>query len=115
MTGFIAQKLLHWGPTYEIWKGDRLAAVVKKSVFKLLRCEFTVDVPGPGDMPIVAQIPIHLPGGRVVESICVLTASHDLLMYDLATGNPETIFTGGQILRKIAGPQARKPVCGDGA
>lgn len=47
---FISQKLLSWGPTYEIWKGDRLAAVVKKSVFTLFRCEFTVDVPGPDDL-----------------------------------------------------------------
>lgn len=47
---FIAQKLLSWGPTYEIWKGNRLAAVVKKSVFTLFRCEFTVDVPGPDDL-----------------------------------------------------------------
>lgn len=47
---FISQKLLSWGPTYEIWKGNRIAAVVKKSVFTLFRCEFTVDVPGPDDL-----------------------------------------------------------------
>jgi uncharacterized protein YxjI len=47
---FISQKLLSWGPTYEIWKGDRLAAVIKKKVFTLFRCEFTVDVPGPDDL-----------------------------------------------------------------
>jgi uncharacterized protein YxjI len=46
----IDQKLLSWGPTYEIWKGRRLAAVVKKSLFTVLRCEFTVDVPGPDDL-----------------------------------------------------------------
>ena len=46
----IDQKLLSWGPTYEIWKGNTLAAVVKKSVFTLFRCEFTVDVPGPDDL-----------------------------------------------------------------
>src|SRR4029079_3637538 len=47
----IYQKLLSWGPTYEIWKGSRLAAVVKKSIFTLVRCRFTVDVPGPDDPP----------------------------------------------------------------
>jgi uncharacterized protein YxjI len=46
----IDQKLLSWGPTYEIWKDRTLAAVVKKSVFTLFRCEFTVDVPGPDDL-----------------------------------------------------------------
>ncbi|HLF93189.1 MAG TPA: LURP-one-related family protein, partial [Planctomycetota bacterium] len=47
---FIAQRLLSWGPTYEITRGGRLVAVVKKSVFTLFRCEFTVDVPGPDDL-----------------------------------------------------------------
>ena len=45
---FIDQKLLSWGPTYEIWKDDRLAAVIKKKVFTLFRCQFTVDVPDAG-------------------------------------------------------------------
>jgi uncharacterized protein YxjI len=47
---FISQKLLSWGPTYEITRGGELAAVVKKSVFTFLRCEFSVDVPGPDDL-----------------------------------------------------------------
>ena len=47
---FIRQKLLSWGPTYEIERGGRLLAVVKKKLFTLLRCRFTVDVPGPDDL-----------------------------------------------------------------
>jgi len=47
---FIRQKLLAWGPTYEITSGDKLVAVVKKKLFTLLRCRFTVDVPGPDDL-----------------------------------------------------------------
>jgi uncharacterized protein YxjI len=47
---FIRQKLLAWGPTYEIEVHDRLVAVVKKKLFTLLRCKFTVDVPGPDDL-----------------------------------------------------------------
>jgi uncharacterized protein YxjI len=47
---FIAQKLLAWGPTYEIYRGGSLMAVVKKSLFKLFRAEFIVDVPGPDDL-----------------------------------------------------------------
>src|SRR5512147_3006499 len=46
---FISQKLLSWGPTYEIYRDGRLSAIVKKSVFTLFRCQFTVDVPGPDD------------------------------------------------------------------
>jgi len=47
---FIRQKLLSWGPTWEITRGGALAAVVKKSLFTLFRCKFTVDVPGPDDL-----------------------------------------------------------------
>jgi uncharacterized protein YxjI len=47
---FIRQKLLAWGPTYEITRGGVVAAVVKKHLFTLLRCKFTVDVPGPDDL-----------------------------------------------------------------
>lgn len=46
---FISQKLLAWGPTYEIHRAGRLYAVVKKVLFTFFRCRFTVDVPGPDD------------------------------------------------------------------
>ena len=46
---FIKQKLLSWGPTYEIYRNGALAAVVKKELFTLFHCRFTVDVPGPDD------------------------------------------------------------------
>jgi len=47
---FIRQKLLSWGPTYEITRNGELAAVVKKHLFTFFRCKFTVDVPGPDDL-----------------------------------------------------------------
>jgi uncharacterized protein YxjI len=47
---FIRQKLLAWGPTYEIYRDGELSAVVKKQLFTLFRCRFTVDVPGPDDL-----------------------------------------------------------------
>ena len=46
----IQQKLLTWGPTYEIYRDGQLAAVVKKHLFTFFRCAFTVDVPGPDDL-----------------------------------------------------------------
>lgn len=70
---FIAQKLLAWGPTYEISRDGRLAAVVKKSVFTLFRCEFTVDVPGPDDLLAEGDFWEHeytfSRGGRVVAAV----------------------------------------------
>ena len=46
----ISKKLLAWGPTYEIYRGGDLAALVRKAVFTLFHCRFTVDVPGPDDL-----------------------------------------------------------------
>lgn len=47
---FIRQRLLAWGPTYEVERNGEVVAVVKKSLFTLFKCRFFVDVPGPNDM-----------------------------------------------------------------
>ena len=47
---FIRQKLLSWGPTYEVYRQGQLFAVVKKELFSFFRHVFTVDVPGPDDL-----------------------------------------------------------------
>lgn len=47
---YIRQKLLSFGPTYELYRNDALAAVVKKKHFTLFRCKFSIDVPGPDDL-----------------------------------------------------------------
>lgn len=47
---FIKQRLLSWGPKYEIYRGGDLAAVVEKKLFTLFHCKFVVDVPGPNDL-----------------------------------------------------------------
>jgi len=55
---YIEQKLLSWGPTYEIYCGGQLAAVVKKKLFKLTPT-FTVDVPGPDDLSVEGDLWEH--------------------------------------------------------
>jgi mono/diheme cytochrome c family protein len=62
-----------------------------------------IDPPAAGEGVLVAQIPIRTPGGKAVESICVLTADHDLLVYDLGEAKPLAVFVGGQILRNVQG------------
>jgi len=47
---FIEQRLLNWSPTYELWKGKDLLAVVKRELFSFIHHRFTVDVPGPDDL-----------------------------------------------------------------
>lgn len=64
---------------------------------------FPIAGPQPGESPLVAQIPIHLPDRTVVESLCVLSANHDLLVYDLGRFAPRQLFCGAQILRSVQG------------
>lgn len=47
---FIRQKLLSLGPSYEISRSGEVVAMVKKKLFTLFRCKFSVDVPGPDDL-----------------------------------------------------------------
>jgi uncharacterized protein YxjI len=56
---FISQKLLAWGPTYEIYRNGELAAVIKKELFTFFKCTFTVDVPGPDDLTAVGELTDH--------------------------------------------------------
>lgn len=62
-----------------------------------------IDAPATDEPLIAAQIPIRLPDGRAVESLTLLTADHDLLVYDLGEGVPLALFTGGRILRNVQG------------
>jgi uncharacterized protein YxjI len=56
---YIRQKLLAWGPTYEIHSQGKLRAVVKKALFTLVNCRFSVDVPGPDDLEAVGNFTDH--------------------------------------------------------
>ncbi len=62
-----------------------------------------VNPPAKGEEVLVAQIPIRLPDGKAVESICVLSADSDLMVYDLNEVKPVALFVGGQILRNVQG------------
>ncbi len=62
-----------------------------------------IPAPAKGEPIIVAQIPIRLPDGKAIESICLLTTENDLLVYDLGEGTVRGFFTGGQILRNVQG------------
>lgn len=70
---FISQKLLSWGPTYEIYGQDGLFAVVKKKVFTFFKCRFLVDVPGPDDLEAEGDFLDHeysfQRGGDVVATV----------------------------------------------
>jgi len=69
---YIEQKLMSWGPTYEIYRSGALAATVKKK-FTFLRSEFTIDVPGPDDLTAEGDFTGHeyffLRGGQTVATV----------------------------------------------
>ena len=50
---FIRERILSWGPAYEIERAGQPAVVVKKKLFTLMRCRFQVD--GPGDQDYEAK------------------------------------------------------------
>ena len=70
---FIQQRLLAWGPTYEIYRAGALVALVKKELFTFFHCTFTVDVPGPDDLMAEGEFTHHeyafTRGGRTVASV----------------------------------------------
>jgi uncharacterized protein YxjI len=43
---YISQKLLSWGPTYEIFRDGRLLASVHKQAFTFLKCTFRIEGEG---------------------------------------------------------------------
>src|SRR3954471_9179303 len=47
---YIDQRLLNWGPTYELRRGADLVAGVKRQLVVFIHRRFTVDVPGPDDL-----------------------------------------------------------------
>jgi cbb3-type cytochrome oxidase cytochrome c subunit len=61
-----------------------------------------VPAPAAGAPPLVAQVPIHVPGG-VVEAVGVLYPTHDLLIYDVGAAAPHSFYTGARLLRTIQG------------
>ena len=70
---YIDQRLLNWGPTYELWRGTDLLAVVKRELFSFIHHRFTVDVPGPGDLEAEGDFLDHeyafTRGERVVATV----------------------------------------------
>lgn len=56
---FIRQRLLTLGKTFEIEREGRTVPTVHKHLFTLLRCAFTVDVPGPNDLEATGNLLEH--------------------------------------------------------
>jgi uncharacterized protein YxjI len=100
---FIREKLLSWGKTYEIYRGGTLAAVVKKHMFTLFRCKFSVDVPGPDDLEASGDFLDHeyafTRGGREVASVSKRWFSWtDTYGVDIATGEDDVLLLASAVV-----------------
>lgn len=104
---FIRQKLLAWGPTYEIYGRGQLRAVVKKAIFTFLHCHFSVDVPGPDDLEATGDFTDHEytfeRGGRVVATVSKRWFSWtDSYGVDIAEGEDEILILASTVVIDMA-------------
>lgn len=100
---FIRQKLLSWGPTYEIYRGGQLFAVVKKELFSFFRHVFTVDVPGPDDLVAEGDFwdleYAFSRGGRTVATVSRQWLSWaDTYGVDVADGEDDVLILASTIV-----------------
>ena len=110
---FIRQKLLSWGPTYEIELHGRLVAVVKQHMFTLFHCKFTVDVPGPDDLEARGDFLDHEyafeRSGREAASVSKRWFSWtDTYGVDIADGEGDGLILASVVVIDMVGHQEGK-------
>jgi uncharacterized protein YxjI len=103
----IRQRLLAWGPTYEIHSRGRLRAVVKKALFTLFECKFSVDVPGPDDLEATGDLFDHeyrfTRGGRTVATVSKQWFSWtDSYGVDVAEGEDDILILASSVVIDMA-------------
>jgi uncharacterized protein YxjI len=104
---FIKQRLLSWGPTYEIYGGGELYAVVKKELFTFFKCRFTVDVPGPDDLEAQGDFLDHEyqfdRGGNAVALVSKRWFSwSDTYGVDIAEGEDDVLILASTVVIDLA-------------
>ena len=99
----IDQKLLAIGPTYEIYRGGRQAAVVKKKLFTLFRNRFSIDVPGPDDLEAVGDFinkdyAFHRGGREVARVSKKWFRMSDTYGIDVAAGEDDVLILASAVV-----------------
>jgi uncharacterized protein YxjI len=99
----IHRRLLSLGPTYQIERAGRVTSV-HKHLFTLLRCKFTVDVPGPDDLEAAGDFLDHEYEFRTESGRAVATVSKrwfaltDTYGVDIAPGQDEVTILAAAIV-----------------
>lgn len=99
----IDQQLLSLGSRYEIIRGGKTVAVVKKHLFTLFRARFTVDVPGPDDLEAQGNFLDHEytfeRGGREVARVSKKWFSlADTYAIDIDDGEDDVLIIASAIV-----------------
>ena len=100
---FIRQKLLSWGPTYEVYRDGAPVAIVRKELFTLFRCRFTVDVPGPDDLEGLGDFMDHeyefsRGGSRVATVSRQWFSWSDTYGVDVAEGEDDVLILASTVV-----------------
>ena len=108
---FIRQKLLAWGPTYELERNGQLVAVVKQKLWTLFRNRFTVDVdadgPSPTDLEVQGDFWQHeytfTRAGQVVATVSKRYFSWtDTYGVDIAPGEDDILILACTVIVDMA-------------
>jgi uncharacterized protein YxjI len=104
---FIRQRLLAWGPTYEIERGGQVVAVVRKALFTLFTCRFTVDIPGPDDLEATGSLldheyTFHRARGPVATLSKRWFSFTDSYGVDIAEGEDEILIHASAVVIDLA-------------
>ena len=100
---FIRERILSLRKSYEIHREGRLAAVVKKDLFNLFRCHFTVDVPGPDDLEATGSFLdreyTSKRGGKTVASVSRKWFTFaDTYGVDIAPGEDDVLILASTVV-----------------
>jgi uncharacterized protein YxjI len=112
---FIRSKIIALTDSYEILRGDEVAAVVKKDLINVFRCGFTVDVPGPDDLEAQGSLLDHeyafTRGGKTVATVSKKWfAIRDTYGVDIADGeDPVLILASAVVIDLVCHGKKEKP------
>ncbi len=103
----IRQRLLSFGPCYEISAQGQQIAVVKKHLFTFFKCRFSVDVPGPDDLEATGSFLDHEytfeRGGREVATVSKKWFSFgDSYGVEIIDGQDDVLILGSAIVIDLA-------------
>jgi uncharacterized protein YxjI len=104
---YIKQKLLSWGPTYEIYKDDRHYATIRKDLFTFFKCSFVVHVEDQDDLDAEGDLTDHeyiitRHGGRVAAISKQWFEWADTYGVDIAEGEDAVLILASTVAIDLA-------------